>query len=167
MRSKPSQVSKSRPGAPKFLQDQAIKLGSVVNHQWDFKNAEADDLRVVDIYRSAFEDSSYQVAVGMANLASVYFKEKDYARVERVFRDVVFRETRALSADDINTAIAEIKLGRTLLLEHRYRDSEKHTLAGYEVLLKQTSPATSFVSGARHDLVVIYEALNLRGPEST
>jgi hypothetical protein len=64
-----------------------------------------------------------------------------------------------VGADDINTAIAEIKLGRTLLAERRYREAEQQTRTGYEVLLKQTSPSTGFIQGARHDLAADYEAL--------
>jgi hypothetical protein len=72
---------------------------------------------------------------------------------------VVQRFTSSLSADNINTGQAEIKLGRTLLLERRYREAEEQTRTGYEVLLKQTSPSTSYVAGARQDLATIYAAL--------
>jgi serine/threonine-protein kinase len=134
-------------------------LGSVANQRKDFKEAEADDRRTAEIYRSAYGDSDYRVAVAMGNLASVYFAEKQYIQAEQIFRDVVQRCTKSLSADNINTGIAEIKLGRTLLMERRYREAEEQTRTGYEVLLKQTSPSTSFIQGARHDLAAIYEAL--------
>jgi eukaryotic-like serine/threonine-protein kinase len=135
-------------------------LGSVANHERNFKAAEADDQRVIDIYRSVYGDGAYQVAIGMANLGTVYLKEEDYARAERNFREAVLRETKALSDDNIVTSQTKIELGRALLLEHRYRDAEKQTRAGYESLLKQTSSSTSYISGARHDLAAIYEALN-------
>jgi eukaryotic-like serine/threonine-protein kinase len=134
-------------------------LGSVANQRKDFKAAEADDQRVADIYRSAYGDSDYRVAVAMGNLASVYFAEKRYVLAESIFRDVVQRFTRSLSATNINTGMAEIKLGRTLLIEGRYREAEEQSRTGYEVLMKQTSPSTSYVKGARQDLATIYEAL--------
>jgi eukaryotic-like serine/threonine-protein kinase len=138
-------------------------LGSVANHRRDFKEAEADDRRVAEIYRSAYGDGDYRVAIAMANLGSVYFAEKRYIPAEQIFRDVVQRFTRVLSTDDINTGMAEIKLGRTLLSERRYKEAEQQTRTGYEVLLKQTSPSTGFIQGARHDLVAIYEALGQPG----
>ncbi len=134
-------------------------LGSVANQRRDSKLAAEDFRRVADIYRLAYGDGDYRVAVAMGNLASVYFAEKRYVLAERTFRDVVQRFTRALSAGSINTGMAEIKLGRTLLVERRYREAEEQTRTGYEVLLKQTSPSTSFIQGARHDLASIYGAL--------
>jgi hypothetical protein len=71
----------------------------------------------------------------------------------------VSRLTKAQSADNINTGIAEVTLGRTLLRERRYAEAEPFTRTGYEVLVKQTSSSSGFVQGARHDLVEIYTAL--------
>jgi hypothetical protein len=62
-------------------------------------------------------------------------------------------------ADNVNTGIAHGKLGRTLLREKRYKDAEAETRAGYEILIKQSSSATSFVRGTRKDLIAEYEAL--------
>jgi tetratricopeptide (TPR) repeat protein len=135
-------------------------LGSVASQRKDFKAAESDFRRTEAIYRSAYGDGDYRVAVAMANLASVYFAEKRYAPAEQLFKDVVQKCTQTLSADNINTGMAEIKLGRTLLAERRYREAEEQTRTGYQVLLKQTSPSTSFIQGARHDLAAIYEALD-------
>jgi len=134
-------------------------LGSVAIQRKNFKDAEADYRRAADIYRSAYGDGDYRVAVAMGNLASVYLAEERYVPAERIFRDVVQRDIKSLSADNINTGVVEIKLGRTLLKQRRYREAEAETRTGYEVLLKQTSPSTSFVQGARHDLALIYAAL--------
>src|SRR4051812_22057396 len=38
-------------------------------------------------------------------------------------------------------------------------EAEEHTLAGYRILTKQTSPSVTWVKSARQDLVTIYEAL--------
>mgnify|MGYP003657690145 CR=1 FL=1 len=64
----------------------------------------------------------------------------------------------ALGADNVNTGIARIKLGRTLRLAGRYADAEIESLAGYEILAAQASPSISFLRAARDDLVLIYEA---------
>jgi len=134
-------------------------LAIVASQRRDFRDAEADDRRVAEIYRTAYGDGDYRVAVAMGNLASVYLAEGRYVPAEQLFRDVVQRDIRSLPADNINTGMVEIKLGRTLLKERRYREAEVETRTGYEVLLKQTSPSTSFVQGARHDLALIYAAL--------
>ncbi len=136
------------------------RLGAVAMDQNDFKTAEADFNRCVDIYRTAFGSGDYRVAVALANLASVVGNEHRYSEAEQMFRDVVQLETKALGANNIDTAIAEIKLGRVLRFEKRYREGAGDTLTGLNVLLKQTSTSTSFVKGARSDLVLDYQALN-------
>jgi hypothetical protein len=50
-------------------------------------------------------------------------------------------------------------LGRTLLREKRFKEAETESLAGYNVLIKQTSNSTSFLKAARKDLAAEYEAL--------
>ena len=45
-----------------------------------------------------------------------------------------------LSANDINTGIARIKLGRTLLRQDRYAEAEAETRAGYDILAPQMDP---------------------------
>jgi len=59
----------------------------------------------------------------------------------------------------MNTGIAHVKLGRTLLRERRYREAEQEILAGSEILSRQTSPSVIHVQAARNDLAAVYEAL--------
>jgi serine/threonine-protein kinase len=73
---------------------------------------------------------------------------------------VVRRFTDTLSGDNVNTGIARIKLGRTLLRENRYEEASVETRTGYEILSKQTSPSISYLRAARRDLVAEYGALN-------
>jgi len=121
--------------------------------------AEARFRRVVEIYRAVYGDRHYVVAVALSNIGSVYMDKKDYPHAEQIFRDVVRRFTETLSADNVNTGIAHIKLGRTLLREKRYTEGGAETLAGYNILVKQTSPNTSFVRAARKDLIADYEGM--------
>jgi eukaryotic-like serine/threonine-protein kinase len=134
-------------------------LASVENHKKNFSAAEKDFVRMAEIYRAAYGDADYRVATALSNLASVYVNEKRLPEAERLYQDVIQRYTRALSADNINTAIAQIKLGRVFMGEDRYRDAEPHTRIGYEILVKQQSPSSGFVQGARHDLAIIYGKL--------
>jgi eukaryotic-like serine/threonine-protein kinase len=59
------------------------------------------------------------VAIALANVASQYLDKKDYASAEPIFRDVIRRLTEVLPPDNVNTGIARIKLGRTLLQQNR------------------------------------------------
>ena len=122
--------------------------------------AEVQFRRAADIYRTVYGDHHYLVAIALANLASIYMDKKEYPRAEQLFRDVVRRYKETLPADNINLGIVQVKLGRTLLRQKRYEDAEAETLAGYEILIKQSSPSTSFIHAARKDLAADYEALN-------
>jgi serine/threonine protein kinase len=119
--------------------------------------------RAIDIWRQAYGDRSFQVAVAMSNRATLYLKQKNYGRAEEMFRDVIRRFTESLSAGHFNTGIAQIKLGRTLVQENRFAEAEAHTLAGYAILGRQTSPSVSWLQSARTDLVTIYKNLNQPG----
>jgi serine/threonine-protein kinase len=77
-----------------------------------------------------------------------------------MFREVVRRYTVALSADHLYTGIVEVKLGRSLVRQGRYQEAEEHTMAGYRILTRQTSPSVSWLQAARKDLMAIYGALN-------
>jgi len=93
-------------------------------------------------------------------VASINYDKKDYPRAEELFRDVIRRYRETLPADNVNLGIAHIKLGRTLLHQNRYQDAEVETMAGYDILTRQSSPSTSFMHAARKDLAAEYDALN-------
>ena len=139
--------------------DTLNELGNIADMREQLDEAEARFRRVVDIYRSIYGDHHYDVAIALSNLATVYMDKKDYPRAEQVYRDVVRRLTEALSADNVNTGIARIKLGRTLLREKRYQEGSVESLAGYNVLTRQSTANTSFIRAARKDLMADYEAL--------
>ncbi len=139
--------------------DTLNELGNVeyMRDQWD--EAEAHFRRVVDIYRAVYGDHHFKVAIALSNVASTYLDRKDYPRAEQMYRDVVRRNTEALSADNVNTGIARVKLGRTLVRQNRYAEAEVESLAGYNILIKQTSPETTFIRAARKDLIAAYEGM--------
>jgi len=56
--------------------------------------------------------------------------------------------------------IARVRLGRAILRQRRYSAAESEIRAGYELLMKQTSPPASWLSKARADLAEEYHALN-------
>ena len=136
------------------------ELGNVASMRDHLDEAEARFQRAADIYRTVYGDHHYLVAIALSNVAGITYDKKDYPRAEQLFRDVIRRYKETLPADNVNLAIAHIKLGRTLLNDNRYKDAEPETLAGYEILIKQSSPSTSFIRAARKDLAAEYEALN-------
>jgi len=136
------------------------ELGNVASMRDHLDEAEARFQRAAEIYRAVYGDHHYLVAIALSNVAGISYDKKDYPRAEQLFRDVIRRYKETLPADNVNLAIAHIKLGRALLHDNRYKDAEPETLAGYEILIKQSSPSTSFIHAARKDLAAEYEALN-------
>ena len=76
-----------------------------------------------------------------------------------LFREAIGIFTETQGAEDLNTGIARIKLGRTLLRRHRYAEAVGETLAGYKILTRQTDPRVSWLVDARKDLVAAYDSL--------
>jgi eukaryotic-like serine/threonine-protein kinase len=116
--------------------------------------------RVAEIYRSIYGDHHYLVAIALANVASQYMDKKDYASAEPIFRDVIRRLAEVLPPDNVNTGIARIKLGRTLLRQNRFAEAEAQTHAGFDSLSKQMDPTVSWLRSARKDLVAEYTGMN-------
>ncbi len=139
--------------------DTLNELGNIASMRDQLDEAEAKFRQVVDIYRSVYGDHHYMVAIALSNVGSIRMDKKDYVHAEQIFRDVVRRFTEALSADNVNTGIAHTKLGRSLLRAKHFQEGAVESLAGYNVLIKQTNPQTSFLRAARKDLVADYEAL--------
>jgi eukaryotic-like serine/threonine-protein kinase len=140
--------------------DTVNELGNLASLRGNYEEAEKRFLREADIYRSVYGDHHYLVAIALSNVAYAHMNMKDYARAEQLFRDVVRRFTETLSADNVNTGIARIKLGRTMLRENRFQEASVETLAGYQILAKQASPSIGFLQAARKDLAAEYDALH-------
>ena len=136
------------------------ELGKVAMQQGKLDEAEADFQRQTDIYREVYKGKHYYIASALANLGGVYMERKQYARAEQYFREALQIDAATLPADHLNVAIVRIRLGRALIPQHRYADAEVESLAGYGILMKQTSPPASWLENARKDLVTEYSALH-------
>ncbi|HTB20034.1 MAG TPA: serine/threonine-protein kinase [Bryobacteraceae bacterium] len=139
------------------------ELGTVALQRGRFEDAAARFSRMVAIYKISYGERHYLYGLALSNLASVYLAQKDYSRAEQMFRQAIQCYAVTLSPTHQFRAIAEIKLGRALTGEKRYAEAESETLAGYNMLLKQTSPTVSWLQSARKDLVTIYDALKQPG----
>lgn len=131
--------------------------GAITRQAYD--SADAYFTRMAAVYRAANGDAHFTVAVALSNRATVYTEQGQFARAEAIYRDVVRRFTRAQGADHVNTGIARIKLGRSLMRQRRWRDGIVESEAGYEVVSRQSEPGISFLQAARKDLAEAYTAL--------
>ena len=122
--------------------------------------AEAGFRDMAETFRAVHGDKHYTVAIALSNLASVYLEKKEYARAEHLFKEVIERYKVSLSPDHLNTGIAQIKLGHALVRQQKYQEAEPHSLAGYTILTRQTSPSVSWLKIAREDLAAAYDALD-------
>jgi len=139
------------------------ELGNIAVQQSRYADAERYFQRMLDIYRATYGDKHYLIGLATSNLATTFLYRKDYARAEQLYRDAIRRFTDAQGPDHVNTGIARIKLGRTLLRERRFAEAATESLAGYEILRKQTNPAVGFLQNARKDLVADYDSLKQPG----
>jgi len=139
------------------------EMGGIALTRGKFDEAEALSSRVLAIYRTVYSGKHNLIGTALANLASVYMARQQYARAEPVLREAIGVFTETQGAAHLNTGIARIKLGRTLLRQRRYAEAARETLAGYEILTKQTDPGVSWLVAARKDLVAAYDSL--RQPE--
>ncbi len=135
------------------------ELASIAQMQDKLDQAEEYSKRVLDIYRSIYGGKHQFVGVALGNLASVYLADKQYLRAEPLFREALALYSGLLPPTHPNIGIGHIKLGRTLLREGRYGEAIVESTAGYDILIKQTDPNTSFLRAARKDLIAAYDSL--------
>jgi serine/threonine-protein kinase len=136
------------------------QLGAIAEHRGKPREAEADFSRMAAIYEAVYGDGDPRTATALAYLAGIYTDERQYARAEQLLRDVVRRFSAALPAGHLHAGTARIRLGHVLLREKRYADAEGESLAGYEIVMKQSSPPAKWLQSAREDLVAVYDALH-------
>jgi serine/threonine-protein kinase len=136
------------------------ELGGIALGQKKYDDAEMYFRRMVAIYRAAYgEKQHYTIGIAVSNLGSVYLAKGDYAKAEPLFREAIEIYLKTLSADHLNTGIARVKLGRTLLRENRFAEAEAESRVGYDILHKQMNPSVSWLQNARTDLIDEYAAL--------
>jgi serine/threonine-protein kinase len=125
----------------------------------DYDRAEAGYRRMLSIYRSVHGDGHYLLGTATSNLAGVFLARGDLHRAEQLFREAVRRFESSQGPTHINTGIARVKLGRALLRQRRFAEAVEESRAGYDILISQTSPGTSFLLAARTDLVAAFDSL--------
>jgi serine/threonine-protein kinase len=135
------------------------ELGRIAQRQGKLEEAKADFRRMADIYSEVYAGKHYYIGVALSNLAGVYVDQKQYSQGERIFREVLQLYSQTLAADHQMVGIARIRLGRALLRQRRYADAEAESRAGYDILMKQSTPPAAWLQWAQTDLVAEYDAL--------
>jgi eukaryotic-like serine/threonine-protein kinase len=89
----------------------------------------------------------------------VYTAQKQWTPAEKLYRQAIPIYVESQSPTHINTGIARIKLGRTLLRQQRYAEAGAESHAGYDILSPQMDPKVSWLMNARKDLAEEYEGM--------
>ncbi len=134
-------------------------LGLLELRRGHLDEAEKDFTRMAGINRAVYDDRHYLVGIALLNLGEVYVQENKLPSAEHSYREALSRFNEKLPPGHPNTAITEVRLGHTLVLERQYKEAESHLLAGYAVLLKRPGAQASRIRNARKDLLAVYDAL--------
>ena len=137
------------------------ELGNIAYQQNRYDDADMWWSRMLSIYRAIYGDHHYLIGVATSNLATAQYGRKNYPRAEALYRDAIRYFSDAQGPDHLNTGIAHVKLGRTLLKERRFADARIESLAGHDILVKQASPSLSFLQNSLKDLAAAADSLRL------
>jgi hypothetical protein len=141
------------------------ELGVIAYRQDRYDDAEAWWSRMLSIYQTVYGDHHYLIAVATSNLANVYYGRKNYRRAELLNREAIRRFSETQGAGHLNTGVAHVKLGRTLLKEGRFADARVELLTGHDILIKLGKPDISMMlNGALGALVAITAASGFVAP---
>lgn len=139
------------------------ELATIALSRRQFDEAEADFRRMLAIYRTAYAGKHSLIGIALANIGSVYMARQQNARAEELYRQALAMFAQTLPPGSLNEGITRVKLGRVLLRQKRFRESQSESLAGYRILSKQANPSVTYLQSAREDLAAAYAAL--REPE--
>jgi len=120
--------------------------------------AEAGFRRMADMYKTIYHDKHYVISIALSNIAGVLQERKQYAQAEALFREAIQRYDSVLAPDHQLVGIARVRLGRVLRLQGRWAQAEKESMAGYTILMKQSTPPVIWVQRARMDLAIEYDS---------
>jgi serine/threonine protein kinase/tetratricopeptide (TPR) repeat protein len=136
------------------------ELGKAALERGNLDEAEADFTRAAGIWKTAYNGKHYYIGTALANLGGVYMERKQYPRAESFFRDALEMYAKTLPEEHKLLGVTRIRLGGALVNEHRYEEAVVESLAGYQILMKQTNPPLNWMHSARKDLLAEYDALN-------
>ena len=125
------------------------EIGNVLTVQNRQAEAASLFMRAATIYRQGYGVQRYLVDIALSNVAYALMQQTQYGEVKSLFRKVIASFSATLSPQNVNTGIACIKLGRTLLHAGKPAEAVPESFAGYRVLSQQASPSISHLQAAR------------------
>jgi serine/threonine-protein kinase len=142
-----------------------VRVAAVLNHMGDLardrgelRDAERLFRRAAGIFRTTVGDQHEFYAHQLSNLGSVYVAAGQFQRAEKVLRQAVHQLRRTVPGQRY-TGLACVRLAAALSGQGRYQEAERHALAGYRILEKQTSMPALELRQAQEQLVSISQAL--------
>jgi serine/threonine-protein kinase len=134
------------------------QLGVVAFQQDRYDEAKHYFLLAMDTWRKLYGDQHPFIANAVSNLGSICLAQKDYTCAEQKFREAVQRFD-AISPQSFSAAVAQVKLGRTLLRAGRFVEAEAQTQPGYYYLKAHVMPDDNYLRAAEKDLTAIHEGM--------
>jgi len=135
------------------------QLGILAFQQKNYDEAKRYFTQAIATWSQYYGDRHPFIANAVSNLGSICQQQRNYACAEKMYQDAL-RRFDSVSLENVNTAVAHVKLGRTLLSEQKFEDAEPQTLAGYRYLAVHVDATNSYLAGARKDLAAIYEGMH-------
>jgi serine/threonine-protein kinase len=140
------------------------EIGVLATRRKRYDEAIAALTRSLEVYRQVYPDGRSQyISVGLSNLGIAYLEKGDHGRAEALLREAVSLSTAILTRNHTNTAIAEVKLGRALVRDHRYAEALPYLEEGYATLLKFSAPSSAWVKASLQELAAAYDGMGRSG----
>ncbi|MFN0100044.1 MAG: tetratricopeptide repeat protein [Gemmatimonadaceae bacterium] len=135
------------------------ELGTIALRSGRLNDAERFYRRNESIYTRLYEGRHWLIGIAQSNLGSVAMARKAYPTAERLYRLALVQFTDGQGPDHVNTAIAHVKLGRSLLRQERFHEAAESSRMGYDLLTARDAAPQGFIDAARTDLAQAYERL--------
>jgi len=135
-------------------------LGQLAEAQGDLRTAEAEFQIGSGMMRSLYGELDLKTAQAMSNLGNVLVREGQYARAEAVLQPSVKAFTQRPLPGNMNVPTAELRLGKALLGEKRFKDALKLLSDAYESLKTGPPSFAGELADAGRELIEVYNALH-------
>ncbi|MEO8478910.1 MAG: tetratricopeptide repeat protein, partial [Gemmatimonadota bacterium] len=135
------------------------ELGTIALRAERYDDAERYYRENIAIYQSLYGPRHWLIGIAESNLASVAMGRRDYPAAEQSYRLALSQFVEGQGPEHLNSAIAHVKLGRSLLRQGRFREAAAESRRGYDLLTAKGDAPEGFLKAARTDLAESYERL--------
>lgn len=137
----------------------ANELGTLALQRDRPAEAEAHYRRALAIYEAVYDEPHYLKGIALSNIASAHLADTAYEAADRIFREAIQLFESTLGVDHLQTAIAQVKLGRALMGLLRLEEAVATLEQGHAVLAAQEPEPAAWLTASRHLLADAYEAV--------